>query len=96
VIPKLHKHPVTRGEMRKSLSSFLYAYESVLVVADWPQDIQHFCDLLIIRQGLRINLPPLTMEIRQDIDAKGSLTPHNALADAKALRIADIGMPKAP
>jgi len=94
VMPKLHKQPVTRGAMRKSLYGFLNVYEDVHIVADWPQDIQHFCDLLIVSQGLRINLPPLTMEIRQDIDARKSLTPHNALADARALRIADLGVPK--
>lgn len=30
------------------------------------------------------------MEIRQDIDAKKSLKPHNALAVAKALRLDDL------
>jgi hypothetical protein len=50
VMPKLDKQPVTRGVVRKSLSDFLYAYESVHIVADWPQDIQHFCELLIMGQ----------------------------------------------
>lgn len=87
VIPNLCQVPVTLAVMRQSLSKFLSVYETVHLVADWPQDIQHFCELLIISPGIRINLPPLSMEVRSDLNANGSLIPHNALADARALRL---------
>lgn len=90
VMPKLYKEPVTRRVMRESLSAFLCSYDSVHIVTDWPQDIKHFCDLLIVSPGVRIDLPPLTMEIRHDLDTTGSLTPHNALADARCLKIAGL------
>jgi hypothetical protein len=56
----------------------------VHLVADWPEDIQHFCEALITAPGLRIDTPPLTMEIRRDLDAVSAL-PHNALEDARAI-----------
>jgi hypothetical protein len=34
---------------------------------------------------MRINTPPLTMEIRRDLDAVSEI-PHNALADARAIK----------
>jgi hypothetical protein len=55
------------------------------LVADWPEDIQHFCELLITGPGLRLDTPPLTIEIRRDLDAVSAL-PHNALEDARAIK----------
>jgi hypothetical protein len=54
------------------------------IIADWPEDIKHFCDALITGPGLRLDTPPLTMEIRRDIDAV-SAVPHNALEDARGI-----------
>ena len=71
-------------DLSDSLQCFLSAFDSVHVVADWPDDIAHFCNALIIGPGLRINTPPLTMEVLR-IDAPSD-NPHNALADARGIR----------
>ena len=91
VIPVLHQAPVRIRTMQHSLHNFLRNYDAVHVVADWPEDIQHFCAALITRPGERIDTPPLTLEVRRDLDTAGSLMPHNALADARALRLLGLG-----
>ena len=85
VMPILGKSPVPRNRFVSSLRDWLMAYEAIHLVADWPEDITHFCQTLIIGPGQRISTPALTMEIRHDLDAESAI-PHNALADARAIR----------
>lgn len=84
VIPILGKESVPYKTMQNSLHQWLGQFETVHIVADWPEDIKHFCDALIVGPGMRINTPPLTMEVLR-IDAESSL-PHNALHDARGIR----------
>lgn len=86
VMTKLNKAPVSIAAMQKSLREFLGQYSAVHIVADWPEDIQHFCAALITAPGMRIDTPLLTMEVRRDLKAVDSAIPHNALFDALALR----------
>jgi len=88
VIPVLGKYPIRKKELSHRLDAFLAAYETIHVIADWPDDIRFFCDVLIVGPGMRINTPPLTMEILRDIGSQQSAIPHNALADAHAIRLA--------
>ena len=83
VIPKLEGRPVSLVGMRQSLHAWLAQFEAVHIVADWPEDIERFCWLLIRGPGERIDTPPLTMEVVR-VDAP-SANPHNALADARGL-----------
>lgn len=85
VIPVLGNKPLT-GPMRlsQSLYEFLRTFDTVHIVADWPEDISHFCMALLTLPGERINTPPLTMEILR-VDSVSDL-PHNALHDARAIR----------
>jgi hypothetical protein len=92
VIPILNKPAISKKEMQLSLQKFLSNYREVHIVSDWPEDIKHFCELLITGPGERINTPLLTMEIRRDIDSETSLLPHNALEDARALKIVGTGV----
>lgn len=85
VMPILGQEPVVRQVFQLRLQHWLAQFASVHLIADWPEDIQHFCQSLITGPGMRINTPPLTMEIRRDIDAVSEL-PHNALADARAIK----------
>lgn len=85
VIPVLGKCAVTRQMMQDSLQAWLGHYKAIHLVADWPEDIQHFCELLITGPGMRLDTPLLTMEIRRDLDTVSEM-PHNALADARAIR----------
>ena len=91
VMPILGKKPMLRQFVQESLRNWLAAYPRVHIVADWPEDIQHFCDLLITGPGERIDTPFLTLEIRRDIGSDLSVIPHNALEDARALRRAELG-----
>lgn len=84
VMPILGRGPVSVPLMQASLSAWLSMYDSVHVVADWPEDIAHFCKALITGPGMRINTPALTMEVLR-IDATSDM-PHNALADARGIR----------
>lgn len=84
VMPILGKHFIPKDEFWFNLAMFLHPYESIHLIADWPEDIKHFCDALITGPGLRLDTPPVTMEIRRDLDAASAL-PHNALEDARAI-----------
>ena len=85
VIPVLDAQPMPRAEFQQLLAWWLAPYPAVHIIADWPDDIRHFCDALITGPGTRIDTPPLTLEIRRDLDAISD-RPHNALADAHAIR----------
>lgn len=90
VLPVLMKRPIRRGLAQRQLQAWLMAYDRIHVIADWPEDIAHFCQFLITGPGERLNTPPLTLEVRRDIDSSGSRIPHNALADAEAIRRAHL------
>ena len=88
VMPKLGVPPGFLQESAESvqvrLALFLAQFDAAHIVADWPEDIERFCRLLITGPGTRIDTPPLTIEIVR-VDAP-SKNPHNALADARGLR----------
>ena len=89
VIPILGQQAIPYNEMQFKLAAWLAQFDSVHLIADWPEDVQHFCEALIVGPGMRVSTPPLTMEIRRDLDGKSQL-PHHALADAKAIKIAHL------
>lgn len=70
-----------QGELEKILSYF----QTVTIVADWPEDVAHFCNFLITGPGERINTPPLAFSVRRDLDGVNSAVPHNALEDARSI-----------
>ena len=85
VMPVLGKAPLENiAALTRSLYWFLRQFSELHVVADWPEDIQHFCAALITGAGERIDTPPLTLEILR-IDSE-SQVPHNALWDARGIR----------
>ena len=84
VIPVLNKEATNNLYFIKLFNEFLNKFDSINLIADWPEDIEHFCKLLIPEAGKRYNTPPLTIEI-VPIDSF-SLIPHNALEDARALK----------
>jgi hypothetical protein len=86
VMLKLVKPWITFESLQEQLEIFLrqFEFDRVHVIADWPEDIMWFCKVLITGPGTRLDTPPLTMEVlRVDTVSKN---PHNALADAMALR----------
>lgn len=85
VIPVLGKIPISRKDMQASLSAFLMVYDSAVIISDWPEDIKHFCELLIRGPGKRIDTPILNMVVDRNLDSEQSKIPHNALSDARAI-----------
>jgi len=85
-MPKLEKEPIPFVIFQLELAKYLmqFEFDSVHVIADWPEDIMWFCKVLIVGPGIRLDTPPLTMEVLR-VDTVSS-NPHNALADAMALR----------
>ena len=88
VMPCLLKDRVSRGRFAVSLSNYLAQFDCIHLISDWPADISHFCESLITGPGMRIDTPPITMEIDRDLPATADISaiPHNALSDAQALR----------
>jgi hypothetical protein len=85
VMPILDKDPEPIGVVQSELTKFLNQYDSINIISDWPEDIKHFCDLLITGPGTRIRCPKLTFECRWDLSSCESEVPHNALHDARAI-----------
>lgn len=89
VIPVLGIEPTSRRAAQASVRVFLHRFSSVRIVANWPDDIKHFCGFMVAGPAELLELPPLTFELRIDLGRVESATPHNALADALALRKLD-------
>jgi hypothetical protein len=92
---------LTRGEAARELSAWLlgehdaqsladYPQATELeILADWPEDVSQFCNLLMVGSGSMVDVPPLTFHLVQlpgFSTAANSRVPHNALHDARALR----------
>lgn len=87
VLPILNKAAVDRIKFQQELAWYLRQYEHIEIIADWPEDIAHFCNMLITGAGRRMNVPPLTLTLCTDLNPISEL-PHNALEDAKGLKYA--------
>ena len=96
VMPILDGEPISLADRQGTMARWLAAYDAVHIVADWPDDISNFMDLLITGPGSRLDTPPLTMEVRRDLDGVASRVPHNALEDAYALRLSQLALEGAP
>ena len=88
VIPILNKQAIDLKEFKENLFNFLNHYETIHIVADWPEDFSLFLTTLMLQQGVCMTTPKLTMELWQSdtnltIDSE---IPHNALQDAFALK----------
>lgn len=90
VMPVLNKEPIKYQDLQESLRIFLHRFsEGFVIVADWPDDIKHFCEALITGPGTMFNIPSFEMKVelmKSLSTANLSKVPHNALADARALR----------
>jgi hypothetical protein len=87
VIPHLDAQAQSRATVVAALTAFLLPDPGPILVADWPEDIAHAAALLAF-QGRRA-LPQVRFDLVNlpGFDTAGASTrPHNALADARALR----------
>lgn len=85
VVPVLGQRFASLRMLQTRMEAWLAVYPRVHIVADWPEDIAHFCRALITGPGMRMDTPPLTLEVRRDLSSEASAIPHNALEDARAI-----------
>jgi hypothetical protein len=86
VAPKLNSTPKNRTAFQNDLANYLWNCGECVIIADWPDDIRHFCDSLITGPGMTINIfNNIKFELDLTIQYE-SLVPHHALYDARAIR----------
>jgi len=87
VVPYLNKEPIEKQEFQSKLRAFINQWNEVHIIADWPDDIKYFCASLITGPGMCIGTPlNLTMQLDRTLNTGSSAIPHNALADARAIK----------
>lgn len=87
VIPHLNKEPVSVKEFQDKLEVFLNENaenNKIRLIADWPEDLTHFCKMLIVAPGRRLLIPDFELVFDSSIIYHSNL-PHNALEDARAI-----------
>ncbi len=77
----------SKQDLQKQLQHYLSQFDLINIIADWPEDLKWFCELLITGPGEMIRIPEFTMEYR-NIESI-STVPHNAVNDAYAIMQAD-------
>lgn len=76
-------------EAGDQIARYLAADPDPLIVADWPDDIAYFCQLLTTGPGEKVAVGTLSFLLLSRpgfSTANNSAVPHNALHDARALR----------
>lgn len=93
VIPHQMSDPVSKKVERKDAASeiarLLRLDPDPVIVADWPEDISHFCDCLVVAPGQMIALPNLAFRIinaPKFPDLVEGAIAHNPWWDAMVLR----------
>ena len=82
-------HEVSRKAAAAQLADYLAGDPDPLIVADWPEDIGHFCSLLTTGPGEIAAVGAIGFQLLSTpgfSTAENSKVPHNALHDARALR----------
>lgn len=85
VLEKLDGCAISIEQIQQELEEYLSPYEQVTIIADWPDDIKYFNELLITGPGKAIKTPLINCVLDRRIDGK-STVPHHAQYDAVANR----------
>ena len=87
MLPVLNKQPVASfADFRVAFIEFLRGYRNPTIVADWPADLYYFNKVLLGNGHEESILIPCRQEL-VGCDYTSAI-PHNALEDARAIRIA--------
>jgi hypothetical protein len=90
VVPILYKmDPMlveTEADMSREIARFLKHDEDPTIIADWPDDIKYFCDVMVFGPGKCRNIRSCKFEFNRDYGNDNSEILHNALADAFAIK----------
>jgi hypothetical protein len=77
------------------MSHYLAIDPQPVILADWPEDISQFCNLLMTGPGEMVPVPATTFQLVPlggFSTAANSAVPHNALHDARALKDHILGL----
>jgi hypothetical protein len=86
VVPHMILVPSTMSQFQAKLTDYLFKFQDITIVADWPDDIRYFCESLITGPGERIVIPT-KIKFELDLNIKyESAVAHNALHDAMGIR----------
>jgi hypothetical protein len=94
VIPYLDTVPLSLHSPRMdrqsaAISAYLAHDSAAEIIADWPDDLAYFNQLLSVAPGRMVHVPDLVFRLINlpgFSTAVNSAVPHNALHDARALR----------
>ena len=86
VIPSMVLVPKNKLEVQFDLENYINKLGDCIIIADWPDDIKYFNDLLITGPGTMLNIhSKLLFEVNRTLEYT-SKVPHNALHDAEGIR----------
>lgn len=88
-VPPAVDYELSREHASQHLEAYLIHDPDPVIVADWPDDLAHFCQLLLTGPGQMIGINGLRLELINGAgfsSAVNSKVPHNALHDARALK----------
>jgi hypothetical protein len=86
VLPLLGQTPVSKEMFEYRFYKYISKYNELHVIADWPDDIKYFCEILHTRPGECLNIPnTTTFEITRRLDYKSEVE-HHALHDAIGIK----------
>ena len=87
VIPSMDQDAVSVSSMQKYLSKYLWQFNEVEIIVDWPDDIKYFCEALITGPGERIGIPDtVKFTLNCLLGSSASEVLHHALHDARAIK----------
>ncbi len=89
-VPPGVDHDLSREQAAQHLEAYLAHDQDAIIIADWPDDLAYFCRLMITGPGDKIAVGALKFELINGMGfsaAASSKVPHNALHDARALKI---------
>ena len=90
MVPVALYQPMTSAEAGLELARYLAHDPLPVIVADWPDDIAHFCMLLTPGPAEMVDIDTVHFQLLRTpgfSTAANSKVPHNALHDARSLRI---------
>jgi len=89
VLTKLDGPVHSYEECQAQLSKYLLGCQGpVEIIADWPEDIERLCRMLITGAGTKVAAPRKLIMTIMDFDEMDTISrvPHHALHDARAIR----------
>lgn len=86
VVTCYNKAPISKQQFIEAFDKFIERFSSIELLCDHPNDAYYFIKWSIKEKGEWFR-KPFTIVVDDDLSAKASVILHNALEDAKAIRL---------